>query len=142
MASLGAVLEQYPNDVIVYVTDPRTGIQRGCKWPPSIAEIVEACDKRVEELHHKQRFSTWGKRNEPALPPPDVLKPTYEQLKEKYGEDFGLSPRGPRPAPEPAPSWKEIVQTYSADPSRIRRLLGAAEDQHPLPVERNDGAAE
>jgi hypothetical protein len=71
MASLGLVLEQYPNEVVVYVTDPRTGVQRGCKWPPTIAEITEACDRRVGDLERAKRFATWGERNERyQLPPP------------------------------------------------------------------------
>lgn len=42
--ALGAVLEQYPDEVIAYVCDPRTGIQRRSKFPPTISEMVEACD--------------------------------------------------------------------------------------------------
>jgi hypothetical protein len=52
--SLGAVLEQYANEVITYVCDPRTGIQRRSKWPPTISEMVEACDDHREFLA-KQR---------------------------------------------------------------------------------------
>jgi hypothetical protein len=52
--SLGAVLEQYPNEVITYVCDPRTGIQRRCKFPPTISEMVESCDDHREFLA-KQR---------------------------------------------------------------------------------------
>jgi hypothetical protein len=48
--SLGAVLEQYPDEVITYVCDPRTGIQRRSKWPPTISELVEACDEHREFL--------------------------------------------------------------------------------------------
>lgn len=52
--ALGAVLEQYPDEVITYVCDPRTGIQRRSKWPPTISEMVEACDDHREFLA-KQR---------------------------------------------------------------------------------------
>lgn len=54
---LGAILEQYPDEVITYVCDPRTGIQRRIKWPPTISEMVEACDEHrafLEKLR-KQR---------------------------------------------------------------------------------------
>ena len=47
---LGAVLEQYPDEVIKYVCDPRTGIQRRSKFPPTISEMVEACDSQREFL--------------------------------------------------------------------------------------------
>jgi hypothetical protein len=41
---LGMILERYDDHVIERVTNPLTGIQRKCKFPPSIAEMVEACD--------------------------------------------------------------------------------------------------
>jgi hypothetical protein len=52
---LGVVLEQYPDEVITYVCDPRTGIQRRLKWPPTISEIVEACDEHREFLKKLQK---------------------------------------------------------------------------------------
>lgn len=50
MNSLGAVLEEFPDAVIMYVTDPRTGIQRRSKWPPTISEVLEACEQHQEFL--------------------------------------------------------------------------------------------
>lgn len=56
VVQLGAILERYPDSVIGYVTSPHTGLQRRLKFPPSIAEVVEACDaeeasqKRIEAL--------------------------------------------------------------------------------------------
>jgi hypothetical protein len=52
---LGAVLEQYPEEVITYICDPRTGIQRRLKWPPTISEMVEACDEHREFLKKLQK---------------------------------------------------------------------------------------
>jgi len=50
MASLGAVLEEFPDEVIIYITDPRTGIQRRSKWPPTISEVLTACEDHQEYL--------------------------------------------------------------------------------------------
>lgn len=55
MVSLGAVLEQFPDEVITYVTSPRTGIQRRLKWPPTINEIVEACEEQIAYLDRLKR---------------------------------------------------------------------------------------
>lgn len=52
---LGAVLEQYPDEVITFVCDPRTGIQRRNKFPPTISEIVEACDEHSSFLERSRR---------------------------------------------------------------------------------------
>jgi hypothetical protein len=55
LVQLGMVLERYSDKVIETVTGPLTGIQRECKFPPSIAEFVEFCDDA-------QRRSTFGAR--------------------------------------------------------------------------------
>jgi hypothetical protein len=128
LASLGMVLEQYPNDVIRYVTDPRTGVQRHLKWPPTISEIVEACDNRVAELHRDERFRNWGKNDPLLLEAPRENRPTLEQMKQKYGENWGLTPEEPRKA-APAPSWDKIAEIYAADPTRIARLVEIADTQ-------------
>ncbi|WP_316205765.1 hypothetical protein [Bradyrhizobium sp. SZCCHNS1012] len=50
MTQAALVLSEYSEDVVRYVTDPRTGIQRKLKWPPVIAELVEACDHAKQML--------------------------------------------------------------------------------------------
>lgn len=50
MASLGVVLEGFPDEVIIYITDPRTGIQRRSKWPPTISEVIEAAEEHQAHL--------------------------------------------------------------------------------------------
>lgn len=129
MASLGMVLEQYPDEVVIYVTDPRTGIQRKAKWPPTISEIVEACDQHAAYLARIDRFKNWGSANTLMLEGPKSEKPTLEELQAKYGKNWGLTESEPtRPPAPPAPSWDEIAATYSADPSRLARLLPERSD--------------
>jgi hypothetical protein len=50
MTQLGAVLEEFSDEVVLHVSNPRTGIQRRSKWPPTISEIVEACEDHVDYL--------------------------------------------------------------------------------------------
>jgi hypothetical protein len=47
---LGMVLERYPDEVIAALSSPLTGIQRRCKRPPSIADIVEGCEAILDRL--------------------------------------------------------------------------------------------
>lgn len=54
VVSLGAVMEEFSDEVIDYVFNPKTGIQRRLKWPPALSEIVEACEAHREFLR-KQR---------------------------------------------------------------------------------------
>jgi hypothetical protein len=112
------VLAQYPDEVIVYITDPRTGVQRHCKWPPTIAEIIEACDTRMQ---HLVKMKPRPKEAPIALGPPNEERPTFEELKAKYGDNWGIA-QEPRKPPEKAPSWETIAEIYQANPGRIRKL--------------------
>lgn len=57
VAQFGVVLEGYPEPVIVAVTDPRTGLQRRLKWPPTLAEVVEACEAELVRLDTMRRYA-------------------------------------------------------------------------------------
>ena len=43
-ASVAATFEQYPQAVVDFVSDPRTGIASEIKWLPNIAEVREFCN--------------------------------------------------------------------------------------------------
>ena len=129
MLSLGMVLEQYPDDVVIYITDPRTGVQRKAKWPPTISEVVEACDNRIAELRRHERFANWGSENL-AIEGPKEIRPSLDELKAKYGKDWGLDLTGgaAKKPVQKAPTWDEISSMYQADPSRLQRLLKSDAD--------------
>lgn len=120
------MLEQYSNEVIIYATDPRTGVQRGQKWPPTIAEIVEACDNRAAELKRNERFSNWGKNETPLLEAPRQERPTLEELKAKYGANWGMKSLDEKPAGPTfkVPTLEELQHFYARNPERITRLMG------------------
>ena len=71
IAQLGVVLEGYTDAVIRAVTDPRTGIQRRLKWPPSIAEMVEACDDEAARLETIGRYRNLSTSRFESLPTDD-----------------------------------------------------------------------
>lgn len=50
VAQLGTVLSEFSDDVVRYVTSPQTGIQRRSKWPPTISEVLEACEQHQDHL--------------------------------------------------------------------------------------------
>lgn len=90
IAQLGLNLEQYPPEIVEYVTDPVTGIQTRSKWPPSLAEVVEACRA---ELEHRQKVAKFS-----SLPPPAERLPkprfsatdSYEAMFAKHGRPVGV----------------------------------------------------
>lgn len=63
MAQLGVVLEGYRDAVIIAVTDPRTGLQRRLKFPPTIAEVVEACETESVAMDTRARYAAMPKPN-------------------------------------------------------------------------------
>lgn len=61
VAQLGVILCDFPEEVVTYVTSPKTGMQRRSKWPPTISEIVTACEEH-------QGFLKRMRTEKPAAP--------------------------------------------------------------------------
>jgi hypothetical protein len=122
--NIGLVLEQYPLDTIRFVTDPRTGVQRRCNWPPSVKEVVDAGDQHMRDKATAHRFKNWGKSNDAMLEGLRDEKPTFEELKAKYGENWGIDSGEKRVGTEggSATSWESINEQYHGDASAFQRL--------------------
>jgi hypothetical protein len=89
VVQLGMILERYPPEVVEYVTDPMTGIQRRQTFPPSIAEVVSACEA---EVIHREKISRYR-----SMPPPVSLPraqfsatDSYEAMFAKHGRPHGV----------------------------------------------------
>lgn len=93
VTQIGVVLEEYPEDVIVYVTHPRTGLQRRSKWPPSIAEVVEACDEEVARLAKIAKYRAMGEVQK-MLPAPRAGRCNFDEMVAKHGRPIGIGERG------------------------------------------------
>jgi hypothetical protein len=48
VAGAAAILSEYPPEIVDYVCDPRTGLARKLKRLPTLAEISEACESRMD----------------------------------------------------------------------------------------------
>ena len=94
VAGVAAVLSEYPADIIRRVTDPRTGIASRSKWLPALAEIRDFCENEFAPTRRMQEFEKRSAERRRALPPPDEdksIRPTYDELKAKAGENWGLA---------------------------------------------------
>lgn len=126
VAAIAATLARYSEQIITDVTHPVSGLPSKKGWLPTVKEVFDACEELDDRI--RQQFARERRVREQiaAREAEDRLKdhkPTLAQLKEKYGEDFGLTPAAPaRPSSFKAPSWQGIVSIYQADPSRIQRL--------------------
>ena len=88
-------LRKYPVEIVEYVTDPVTGIQARNQWPPSLAEIVKACE--AEAIHREKiaSYATTAVVQRPRLPRPKFsTQDSYEQMFAKHGRPFGVFESG------------------------------------------------
>jgi hypothetical protein len=125
LATYVSVLEDYSDAIVAFVTSPKTGVQRRIKFPPRVAELVEACDEAAAALERSRRYANWGCNNVKAIEGPQEPKPSHDEMIAKYGPNFGLGfvdSARVAASPVPAPTWDRIAETYAADPSRIRAL--------------------
>ncbi len=116
VAAITATLARYPEEVITAVTHPSSGIIVEVKWLPSVMEVREACEREMlpikTKLAREQRIAEQmeARRIEDEQKP---TKPSYDDLKAKYGSDWGITvaeqKRGP---PAPAPSIEQLRHHY------------------------------
>jgi hypothetical protein len=83
-----AVLSDYPLEIIKRVVDPRSGIPSVCSWLPTIAEIKKALEAEMapirREEDRREREQLYRLQQEPE--PDRTHRPTYDELKAKYGD--------------------------------------------------------
>jgi hypothetical protein len=87
MLNLVEVLERYDDRVIEQVSDPATGIVRDCKFAPSIAEVVSACDYHHDRNVRIAELARSPFQRREARPPANVANvlvrkshPDYDKL--------------------------------------------------------------
>lgn len=110
VVQLGTVLCDFPEDVVDFITSPRTGIQRRSKWPPTISEIVSACEEHHDHLRRMQTHRPMGTR---LSPPSDV----------SGGRDRNGRPTGPH--------GSLVTIFIPADHARYQALVEWANDNDP-----------
>jgi hypothetical protein len=69
---LGTVLADFPEEVVTYVTSPKTGLQRRMKWPPTISEVLDACEQHQDYLNRL--------RQPQRAPLPQLESPRHQDL--------------------------------------------------------------
>lgn len=49
-AAVGAVLDEYDDEIVALVTDPRTGLASKCQWLPTVKEVRDLCEEIKESI--------------------------------------------------------------------------------------------
>lgn len=92
VASVAAVLSRYSTEIVMHVTDPRTGLAVKGDWLPTVREVATECDRLAAEDRRRQNRAAQieaqlleRQRHERAAP-----RPTLEELRTKHGPNWGL----------------------------------------------------
>jgi hypothetical protein len=90
MTGLVELLSSYPSFAVETVLSVRTGIPAKHEMMPAIAQIREALEAESRVVRYAQEWRE-GARQALLPGPPAPPKPTYEELKAKYGPNWGLA---------------------------------------------------
>jgi hypothetical protein len=97
--ALVAILMRYPEEVVIAITEPATGIPAKLKWPPSLAEVVSACDAELAPMLRQLRRDQLAFDQKARIVSSMVeARPNLEELQAAMGEHFGLTPPPDDPA--------------------------------------------
>lgn len=94
--AIAAVLSQYPAEVVKRVTDPRTGLPSRLKWLPSVPEVQSACEEIYGPIRRAHEWEQGAKRQleERKREEARAARPNLDELKAKYGPNWGLNTEG------------------------------------------------
>ena len=95
VAAIAAVLSEYPMDVVELVTDPRTGLPSRSTWLPTVAEVRQAADAEIDFRSRQERRRAADDevlrlRKLDEQERERRFRPTIDELKAKYGFNWGL----------------------------------------------------
>ncbi len=94
-----SVFARFPESVVTAVTEPATGIPSKIKWPPTIAEVVDACKTEMAPiLRDFDRQMVAYRGTKLLAPPPSAPKMTIEEMEAKLGRPLSgwVRPMGAR----------------------------------------------
>lgn len=96
LGALAATLCEYPRSVAVKCCDPVRGCARETRFLPTVADVVAFCERETDAMRrsvdaedrHARILREMAERREEMLPRDQ--RPSYEELKAKYGPTWGI----------------------------------------------------
>lgn len=92
VASIALVFGQYSEDVVIRVTDPRSGIQRSIGWLPNVKEVIEACEHEMRDVRRQEcndsmrrESALIGKQEEIPADEKERVKALFKKLQAETG---------------------------------------------------------
>ncbi len=93
IGAVASLLFDFPPEIVHRAVDPKRGLAVSFNYPPTLAQIKQWCETEMEPLRRATELEARRSEARRALPPPSQprnTRPTLSQLKEKYGENWGL----------------------------------------------------
>lgn len=93
VAAISATLARYSEQIITDVTHPVSGLPAKKSWLPTVKEVFDACEEKANGVREQVARERRIKEQLAAREEEDRLaavKPSLEQLKEKYGPNWGI----------------------------------------------------
>jgi len=113
VAAITAVLSRYPEQVITDVTNPLNAgaLPNKKTWQPSVKEVFDACEAAVEGTdQHEARLERIKEQMESREREDRGERPTLDQLKERFGDNWGIE--------EPIKRKVDVVKTPTVEQLR------------------------
>ncbi len=92
-----AILSDYPDEIIIKVTDPRTGLPSKLKWPAQPSEVREACEDLMQPIRAAKRWNDIAAEQEAERQRFEGARaraPTQAEIEAKLGRSIGRPPSG------------------------------------------------
>lgn len=115
VAAITAILARFPEDIITQVTHPDTGLpSNGKGWLPTVKEVKDACNEAYEPiLQNELRLKRIREQIEMREREDRGERPTMEQLKAKYGQNWGIGePEATKREIKSAPTIEQLRHHY------------------------------
>jgi hypothetical protein len=113
LLQLGMVLERYPQEVIETVTSPFTGLQSRKNFPPTIAEVTEACNAEAANLERRAKLAEMRRQS--------ILEAREQRQRERDWERTAPGRRATVFVPPDAPRYATMCdRVQTADPAEWR----------------------
>ncbi len=93
IGAVASLLFDFPPEIVHRAVDPKRGLAVSFNYPPTLAQIKQWCETEMEPLRRATELEARRSEARRALPPPSQprnTRPTLEQLREKYGPNWGL----------------------------------------------------
>jgi hypothetical protein len=126
IGALASLLVTYPKTIALQCADPIRGVARDTRFLPTVADLVAFCERelaamrdiveredRAQELAKRQREAADAEKR---LADARAVRPTYDELKAKYGPNWGIAAAADDAASQ---NRRAIAQAKLAEANRI-----------------------